>query len=64
MKRVVKLALALAVVVVPLYALKVYEKTDYTDFSVYHLAATRMAQGQWDKIYNLNDGAAPRPSMK
>jgi predicted glycoside hydrolase/deacetylase ChbG (UPF0249 family) len=59
MKRVVKLALALAAVAIPLYALKVYEKTDYTDFSVYHLAATRMAAGQWDKIYNLGDGAAP-----
>src|ERR1700722_13842144 len=59
MKRIVKLTLFLAAVTVPLYALKVYEKTDYTDFSVYHLAAARMASGQWDKIYNLGDGAAP-----
>lgn len=46
-------------IVLPLYAVKVYAKTDYTDFFVYYRAATRARFGLWDNIYTLNDGASP-----
>ena len=50
--------LAIAIVI-PLYAVKVYQKTDYTDFDVYYKAATRAKAQQWSQIYNLGDGASP-----
>lgn len=53
------LAILLAIVVLPLYSAKVFQKTDYTDFSVYHLAATRMKAGDWERIYTREDGASP-----
>ena len=49
----------LALITLPLYALKVAEKTDYTDFSVYYRAALRMKLGNWNQIYSLQDGASP-----
>jgi predicted glycoside hydrolase/deacetylase ChbG (UPF0249 family) len=50
--------LAIAIVI-PLYAVKVHQKVDYTDFDVYFKAATRAKAGQWTEIYNLGDGASP-----
>lgn len=49
----------LALIALPLYAVKVAEKTDYTDFLVYYRAALRMKQGNWSQIYSLQDGASP-----
>ncbi|MEO5969375.1 MAG: hypothetical protein ABIQ95_05570, partial [Bdellovibrionia bacterium] len=49
----------LALITLPLYAVKVAEKTDYTDFSVYYRAALRMKLGDWSQIYSLRDGASP-----
>lgn len=56
---VTRLALLLAGIVLPLYAYKVYLKTDYTDFEVYYRAAYRMKLHLWDQIYTLKDGASP-----
>jgi predicted glycoside hydrolase/deacetylase ChbG (UPF0249 family) len=58
-KPAIGLACLLAAVSVPLYAVKVDRKHDYTDFSVYYKAAERIKLGQWDQVYNLNDGASP-----
>ena len=55
----IALSAVLALITLPLYALKVAEKTDYTDFSVYYRAALRMKLGQWTQIYTLQDGASP-----
>jgi predicted glycoside hydrolase/deacetylase ChbG (UPF0249 family) len=49
----------LALITLPLYAFKVSEKTDYTDFSVYYRAALRMKLGDFSQIYSLRDGASP-----
>ncbi len=49
----------LIALVLPIYASKVYLKQDYTDFSVYYLAAKRAQHSQWSQIYNLLDGASP-----
>ncbi len=46
-------------IVLPLYAYKIYIKQDYTDFSVYYLAASRARTLQWDHVYNFLDGASP-----
>lgn len=48
-----------ALIVAPLYAVKVWLKTDYTDFDVYYKAASRMAAGNWAEVYSLSDGASP-----
>ncbi len=53
------LALIAVAVVIPLYAVKVARKTDYTDFEVYYRAAHRAHLGLWEEIYNLKDGASP-----
>jgi predicted glycoside hydrolase/deacetylase ChbG (UPF0249 family) len=45
--------------VLPLYAYKVYLKTDYTDFDVYYRSAARALHGQWNEVYTLADGASP-----
>ncbi|OFZ21218.1 MAG: hypothetical protein A2X94_07090 [Bdellovibrionales bacterium GWB1_55_8] len=58
-KAFIRLALVLAAIVLPLYAYKVFGKTGYTDFLVYHRAATRALAGEWDAIYSLQDGASP-----
>ncbi len=50
---------ALLTILFPLYAYKVHLKQDYTDFSVYHLAAKRSQSLAWDQVYNLLDGASP-----
>jgi len=58
--RILYLIVALAaLVVLPLYAYKVYLKTDYTDFFVYYRAASRMKDEMWGMIYTLTDGASP-----
>lgn len=49
----------LVTAVLPTYSVKVFQKTDYTDFLVYFKAASRMKQALWDQIYNLADGASP-----
>jgi predicted glycoside hydrolase/deacetylase ChbG (UPF0249 family) len=46
-----------ALIILPLYAVKVHLKTDYTDFMVYHRAAVRALHGE--QIYTLSDGASP-----
>jgi predicted glycoside hydrolase/deacetylase ChbG (UPF0249 family) len=56
---IIALAIALATVTVPLYAVKVSRKHDYTDFEVYYRAAERVQKGQWSEVYNLKDGASP-----
>lgn len=56
---IVALAGLLTAIALPLYAVKVHRKTDYTDFDVYYRAAARAKQGLWDQVYNLGDGASP-----
>jgi len=46
-------------VVLPLYAFKVSQKQDYTDFEVYYRAAVRIKSQQWLQVYDLKDGASP-----
>ena len=58
-KLLIAAAWASATIVLPLYAVKVWLKTDYTDFDVYYRAATRARAGLWDEIYSLKDGASP-----
>jgi predicted glycoside hydrolase/deacetylase ChbG (UPF0249 family) len=53
------LALLLAAAALPIYAFKVAHKLDYTDFEVYHRAASRARAGDWANIYTLADGASP-----
>lgn len=53
------LAILLVAIVLPLYAVKVAYKTDYTDFDVYYHAGERIRNGLWAEIYNLKDGASP-----
>jgi predicted glycoside hydrolase/deacetylase ChbG (UPF0249 family) len=53
------LGVLLFLIAIPLYAFKVSQKTDYTDFSVYARAALRVAQGNWSGVYDLADGASP-----
>ena len=49
-----------AFVVLILYAYKVWIKTDYSDFLVYHRTALRASRGEWSNIYNLAlDGNCP-----
>ncbi len=49
-----------AFVVLFLYAYKVWIKTDYSDFLVYHRTALRASQGEWSNIYSLTlDGNCP-----
>jgi predicted glycoside hydrolase/deacetylase ChbG (UPF0249 family) len=48
-----------AVIVLPLYAFKVYAKTDYTDFFVYYRSALRLKEHSYSEIYTLTDGASP-----
>lgn len=52
-------AALVALVVLPLYAVKVHLKTDYTDFLVYHRAAVRVLERMWGSVYNLGDGTSP-----
>lgn len=59
MKLIAKLALFFAILILPLYAYKVYLKADYTDFEVYYRAAQRVKTHAWNEIYNLNDGPSP-----
>ncbi len=42
-----------------IYAVKVYLKTDYTDFSVYYKAALRFSNQDFSQVYTLKDGASP-----
>lgn len=49
----------LVAVVLPLYAVKVYQKPDYMDFDVYYRAAFRAKALMWDQVYTLSDGASP-----
>ncbi len=51
--------LLLILIILPLYAYKVIQKQDYTDFSVYYQAAVRAKNLNWNDIYNLKDGASP-----
>jgi predicted glycoside hydrolase/deacetylase ChbG (UPF0249 family) len=51
------LGIIAAAIILPLYAVKVHLKTDYTDFMVYHRAAVRALHGE--QIYTLTDGASP-----
>ena len=53
------LAAIVALVVLPLYAIKVHLKTDYTDFMVYHRSAVRALNQMWSTVYSLGDGASP-----
>jgi predicted glycoside hydrolase/deacetylase ChbG (UPF0249 family) len=53
------LATIAALVVLPLYAVKVHLKVDYTDFLVYHRAAIRVLGEMWALVYNLGDGTSP-----
>jgi len=53
------LATIAALVVLPLYAVKVHLKVDYTDFLVYHRAASRVLEEMWALVYSLGDGASP-----
>lgn len=56
----IRLALAGAILILPLYAYKVWIKTDYSDYDVYFAAATRVANGQFDQVYDFNrDGSNP-----
>ena len=60
MRRTILIMTALLVfAVLPIYTVKVIQKTDYTDFSVYYRAAKRMQAGNWNEIYSLSDGASP-----
>ncbi len=52
-------AMTLWVIVLPLYAYKIYITEGNTDFEVYYRAALRLSQGKWADIYNLADGACP-----
>lgn len=58
-KSVIAFAWLAAAIVLPLYAYKVWLKTDYTDFEVYYRSAVRAAQGNWAEVYSLKDGASP-----
>jgi predicted glycoside hydrolase/deacetylase ChbG (UPF0249 family) len=58
-RSIIWLACLLVCVAIPLYALKVAHKQDYTDFEVYYRAAKRVQAGFWDQVYNLSDGASP-----
>jgi predicted glycoside hydrolase/deacetylase ChbG (UPF0249 family) len=51
------LAAFAAVVILPLYAVKVHLKVDYTDFLVYHRGGQRALVG--GAVYNLGDGSSP-----
>ncbi|OFZ33485.1 MAG: hypothetical protein A2070_14735, partial [Bdellovibrionales bacterium GWC1_52_8] len=59
MKFLVRLALLIALLVTPLYAYKVLQKSDYTDFSVYYKAAGHFTKGELNQVYDLSDGASP-----
>lgn len=56
-KIILTLATLGALVVLPLYAVKVNMKTDYTDFLVYHRAGFRAIHG--GEVFNLADGSSP-----
>jgi len=58
-RSIIGLTFATILIVLPLYAYKVYLKQDYTDFSVYYKAGLRAQNAQWNEIYNLGDGASP-----
>ena len=53
------LCVLLTFIIVPLYGFKVWQKHDYTDFSVYYRAAQRAAAHNWEHVYDLADGASP-----
>ncbi len=55
----ISLAVLLAWIALFLYAYKVIQNQDYTDFDVYYRAAVRAKNHLWDQIYNFNDGASP-----
>lgn len=42
-----------------IYAWRLYVKKEGTDFDVYHLAARRAAEGNWQGIYSLADAFTP-----
>lgn len=58
-RSLIALTLLLSAIAAPIYAVKVHQKSDYTDFSVYYRAAERMKLGNWDQVYTLADGASP-----
>lgn len=58
-RSIIAFAWLAAAIVLPLYAYKVWLKTDYTDFEVYYRSAARAAQGNWAEVYSLKDGASP-----
>ncbi len=58
-KAIVVFTLLLIAIVLPLYGIKIHQKTDYTDFSVYFHAAQRVASRDWKHVYDLGDGASP-----
>lgn len=53
------LTVGLIAAAAPIYAYKVADKQDYTDFGVYYKAAVRAKAQAWDQIYNSADGASP-----
>ncbi len=58
-KLAVFLTFCLALITLPLYALKISQKQGYTDFDVYYRAVERVKNLAWDQVYNLKDGASP-----
>lgn len=49
----------LTALAIPIYAIKVYFKDDYSDFHVYYLAANRILSENWSDLYTLKDGSSP-----
>lgn len=54
------LAVLLCVLILPIYTIKIYQKTDYSDFLVYYRSAQRFFSAQWAQIYDLeSNGNCP-----
>jgi len=59
MKTFVRIVTWLAVLVFIFSSFKIWRMTTYSDFDVYYRAAQQMAEGHWDMVYTLSDGASP-----
>ncbi|MBC7691003.1 MAG: DUF2029 domain-containing protein [Methylotenera sp.] len=59
-KAVMVLAATAALITVPLYAVKIAKRTDYSDFEVYYRTAMRAQAQDWANVYNPQiDGNCP-----
>ena len=56
---IIRLTFVLAMIILPLYAVKTSYKTDYSDFTVYFRTAERFKNHIWGEVYSLGDGTSP-----